>query len=264
MAKAVVAYDKDLPEVPGRLPWEAPTQHIVKDDGAATGWRVEDGRRETRLLLVPKIRQAVNLWRKQGYPGASDVTKRLFLTPRRRLKTFETGRSLGRAALSNSSLFRDVGPSWSTRGAFRNGTRGTTTRTRPRRTGARSPAACARGRPSCSRRSAGRGSSARTTWRACWPNRNRRTWRYSDRRTPFLHRRIRRTGEAHDVRWHNNGISSIIRAAEYGGPSRVGGSGIAATSAASSGTGRRRSPCSAGSSPRRSSSTSAGRATGAA
>ena len=44
MAKAVIAYDKDLPEIPGRRPWEKPTSFLVKDDAAPTGWR-EDGPR---------------------------------------------------------------------------------------------------------------------------------------------------------------------------------------------------------------------------
>jgi len=78
MAKAVIAYDKDLPEIPGRRPWEKPTQHLVKDDRASTGWRVEEGRRPSKLLLVPKIRQQVDAWREQGYPGVSEVTRRLF------------------------------------------------------------------------------------------------------------------------------------------------------------------------------------------
>lgn len=78
MAKAVIQYDKDLPEIPGRRPWEKPTQHLVKDDSAPTGWRVEEGRRPSKLLLVPKIREEVDAWRERGYPGASDVTKRLF------------------------------------------------------------------------------------------------------------------------------------------------------------------------------------------
>ncbi len=78
MAGAVVAYDKELPEVPGRRPWEKPTQHLVKDDNESSGWRVADGRRETRLLLVPKIRAAVDAWREGGYQGASQVTQRLF------------------------------------------------------------------------------------------------------------------------------------------------------------------------------------------
>jgi type III restriction enzyme len=79
MARAVIAYDKDLPEIPGRRPWEKPTSYLVKDDAAPTGWREEtSGRRPSRLLLVPKIRAAVDAWREQGYPGASDVTRRLF------------------------------------------------------------------------------------------------------------------------------------------------------------------------------------------
>ena len=78
MAKSVISYDKDLPEIPGRRPWEKPTQHLVKDQNAPTGWAVADGRRPSKLLLVPKIREQVDTWRESGYEGASDVTRRLF------------------------------------------------------------------------------------------------------------------------------------------------------------------------------------------
>ena len=79
MAKAVVRYDRDLPEIRGRRPWERPVSHLVKDDDAPTGWREDDsGRRPSRLLLAPKIRDAVDSWRDDGYPGASEVTRRLF------------------------------------------------------------------------------------------------------------------------------------------------------------------------------------------
>ena len=79
MAHAVIAYDKDLPEIHGRLPWEKPTSHLVKDDAATTGWREEiSGRRTSQLLLVPRIRAAVDAWRESGYEGASAVTRRLF------------------------------------------------------------------------------------------------------------------------------------------------------------------------------------------
>jgi type III restriction enzyme len=79
MARAVIAYDKDLPEIPGRRPWEKPTSYLLKDDKAPTGWRENtSGRRPSHLLLVPKIRTAVDAWREQTYPGASDVTRRLF------------------------------------------------------------------------------------------------------------------------------------------------------------------------------------------
>ena len=78
MAPSVIAYDKDLPEVAGRLPWTPPTSHLVKDETAHTGWREESGRRPSKLLLVPKIRAAVDAWRESGYAGASEVTQRLF------------------------------------------------------------------------------------------------------------------------------------------------------------------------------------------
>lgn len=79
MAKALVGYDKDLPEIPGRLPWVEPTSYLVKDPEASIGWREDNsGRRPSKLLLVPKIREEVNKWRKSGYEGASKVTRRLF------------------------------------------------------------------------------------------------------------------------------------------------------------------------------------------
>jgi hypothetical protein len=42
--KAVIAYDRDLPEIPDRRPWEKPTSYLVKDETAATGWREEKAR----------------------------------------------------------------------------------------------------------------------------------------------------------------------------------------------------------------------------
>ena len=79
MPKSIIAYDKDLPEIPGRRPWERPTSFLVKDSTAASGWRVdESGRRPSKLLLVQKLRTAVDRWREDGYTGASDVTQRLF------------------------------------------------------------------------------------------------------------------------------------------------------------------------------------------
>jgi len=79
MPKSIIAYDKDLPEIPGRRPWEKPASYLVKDDAAPTGWREDtSGRRPSRLLLVSKIRAAVDAWRAGGYEGASEVTRRLF------------------------------------------------------------------------------------------------------------------------------------------------------------------------------------------
>ncbi len=57
MAKAVIAYDKDLPEIPDRRPWERPASYLVKDDAATPGWRVdESGPPPGRLLSVPEVR----------------------------------------------------------------------------------------------------------------------------------------------------------------------------------------------------------------
>ena len=79
MAKSIIAYDKDLPEIPGRCPWDRPTSFLVKDPEAPNGWREDtSGRRPSRLLLIQKLRAAVDGWRDVGYPGASDVTRRLF------------------------------------------------------------------------------------------------------------------------------------------------------------------------------------------
>jgi Type III restriction enzyme, res subunit len=79
MAKAIISYDKGLPEIPDRRPWEKPTSFLVKDPTTESGWRVDaSGRRPSRLLLIPKLRTAVDQWRNDGYPGASEVTRRLF------------------------------------------------------------------------------------------------------------------------------------------------------------------------------------------
>ena len=79
MAKAIISYDRDLPEIPDRRPWEKPASFLVKDPTTETGWRVDaSDRRPSRLLLIPKLRTAVDRWRADGYPGASDVTRRLF------------------------------------------------------------------------------------------------------------------------------------------------------------------------------------------
>ena len=79
MAEPVISYDKELPGIQDRLPWLEPVSYLVKDETVATGWREDaSGRRPSPLLLVPKIREAVDAWRSNGYHGASGITKRLF------------------------------------------------------------------------------------------------------------------------------------------------------------------------------------------
>ena len=77
MPESVIRYDEDIPEIPYRQPWDTPTKHLVKDGDAEGGWSVTDGRRPSRLLLITKIRSAVDAWREQGYPGVADTTRRL-------------------------------------------------------------------------------------------------------------------------------------------------------------------------------------------
>ena len=61
MAKSVISYDRNLPEIEGRRAWELPTSFLVKDPTVGGGWRVDDsGRRPSKLLLVGKLRAAVN------------------------------------------------------------------------------------------------------------------------------------------------------------------------------------------------------------
>ncbi len=78
MSESFIPYDKSLPEIPGRCPWEPPMQHLEKDESAPNKWRVVEGRRESNLLLVPKVRAEVDAWRQGNYRGVSEVTRRLF------------------------------------------------------------------------------------------------------------------------------------------------------------------------------------------
>ena len=77
MPKAVIHYDKDLPEIPGRVPWALPDKHLVKDEATDSSWKVVEGRRPSRLLLIAKIRKAVDAWREEGYPSIAEATRRL-------------------------------------------------------------------------------------------------------------------------------------------------------------------------------------------
>ena len=79
MSETSVPYDLPLPEIPGRRPWKRPLSFLVKDEAIEAGFRVDDsGRRPSRLMLISKIREAVDHWREADYPGASEVTRELF------------------------------------------------------------------------------------------------------------------------------------------------------------------------------------------
>ncbi|MBE7502898.1 MAG: hypothetical protein HS113_21975 [Verrucomicrobiales bacterium] len=78
MPKAVITYDKDLPEVSDRQPHLPPTAYLRKKPGKADDYEVVEGRRPSQMLLVNRLRKAVDQWRSDGYPGASPVAQRLF------------------------------------------------------------------------------------------------------------------------------------------------------------------------------------------
>lgn len=67
--------DLNLPEIAERDPYSAPVSHLEKT-GANT-WSEVQGRRESRTLLVNQLRESVNAWRANGYPGATNTTRRL-------------------------------------------------------------------------------------------------------------------------------------------------------------------------------------------
>lgn len=80
MAKArsnIVGYDRDFPELDDRDATEPPSKYLRKREGT-DDFEVVDGRRPSRMLLVNKLRDAVDAWRAHDYPGASTTTHELF------------------------------------------------------------------------------------------------------------------------------------------------------------------------------------------
>lgn len=78
MVRAVISYDKDLPEIPDRQPHLPPNSYLRKKEGTEDEFEIVDGRRPSKMLLTNKLRAAVDEWRSSGYPGASAVTQHLF------------------------------------------------------------------------------------------------------------------------------------------------------------------------------------------
>ncbi len=76
IASTIIPYDRALPEIPDRSPYTCPDAYLEKR--GAGDYRIVKERRPSSMFLVEKLRQTVNAWRKQNYPGLSDVTRRLF------------------------------------------------------------------------------------------------------------------------------------------------------------------------------------------
>jgi type III restriction enzyme len=75
--KTIIGYQRDIPEVPGRDPHGRPAAFLETRVGY-NEVEVLEGRRPSSLLLVTKMRVAVDAWRDAGYPGASPTTLDLF------------------------------------------------------------------------------------------------------------------------------------------------------------------------------------------
>ena len=76
MPEAIISYDKDLPEIPDREPHSPPTAYLRKKK--KDEFEIVQERRPSKLLLIKKLRDVVEEWRNDGYPGASNISQRLF------------------------------------------------------------------------------------------------------------------------------------------------------------------------------------------
>lgn len=76
MPETWVQYNKELPYVEDRQPWELPACYLRKT--APNEYEVVSGRRPSKMLLVNKLRTTVDKWRADGYPGATETSKELF------------------------------------------------------------------------------------------------------------------------------------------------------------------------------------------
>ena len=76
-SNTIVSYERDFPELEDRDATERPSKYIRKLAGSDE-FEVVEGRRPSRMLLVNKLRDAVDAWRAADYPGASTTTYDLF------------------------------------------------------------------------------------------------------------------------------------------------------------------------------------------
>ncbi len=72
MPQSIVQYNKELPYIEDRNPWEVPTCYLKKK--FVNEYEVVQGRRPSRMLLVNKLRSEIDRWRNDGYPGATDTS----------------------------------------------------------------------------------------------------------------------------------------------------------------------------------------------
>ena len=75
MPQSIVQYDKTLPYIEDRNPWEVPVSYLKKK--TTNEYELVPGRRPSKMLLVNKLRSEVDKWRNDGYPGATATSQEL-------------------------------------------------------------------------------------------------------------------------------------------------------------------------------------------
>lgn len=75
MPQPIVDYNKELPYIEDRNPWEVPSCYLKKS--AINEYEKIQGRRPSKMLLVNKLRSDIDRWRNDGYPGATATSKEL-------------------------------------------------------------------------------------------------------------------------------------------------------------------------------------------
>lgn len=75
MPETWVQYNKELPYIEDRQPWEIPTCYLRKK--GINNYEVVKGRRPSKMLLINKMRPELDNWRKNGYPGATKTSKEI-------------------------------------------------------------------------------------------------------------------------------------------------------------------------------------------
>ncbi len=75
MPESIVPYDKTLPYIEDRNPWEISVSYLKKK--AVNEYELIQGRRPSKMLIVNKLRSDIDRWRNDGYPGATATSQEL-------------------------------------------------------------------------------------------------------------------------------------------------------------------------------------------
>lgn len=73
--QTVIKYRQPIPYIEGRDPSRPPNCYLVRE--GENSYRIESGRRKSNCLLVNKLRDEVEKWRNNDYPGVSPTTREL-------------------------------------------------------------------------------------------------------------------------------------------------------------------------------------------